>query len=108
VNSGFVWKKSFYENISQWRNALPVLDALQKAGIKITLIKGAALSIPLYGDWGSRPMSDIDILISKSSVKMASQIFIIRKVHGYSVAKSYALYIRDLGHYPTELPRNLT
>lgn len=82
-----VWKKSFYENISQWRNALPVLDALQKAGIKITLIKGAALSIPLYGDWGSRPMSDIDILISKSSVKMASQIF---KDHGWDSMYTYS------------------
>jgi len=38
--------------------------------------------------------------------EMASQIFSIRKIHGYSVAKSYAYYIRDLGHYPTELPRN--
>lgn len=40
--------------------------------------------------------------------EMAAQIFTIRKIHGYSVAKSYAYYIRDLGHYPTELPRNLT
>jgi hypothetical protein len=53
-------------------------------------------------EWKDRPAS-----ISYRG-EMASQIFIIRKVHGYSVAKSYALYIRDLGHYPTELPRNLT
>jgi hypothetical protein len=69
-----LWKKSFYENITHWRLTLPALNALQEAHIKVTLIKGCALSALLYKDWGSRPMADIDILISVHDVHQACTI----------------------------------
>lgn len=76
-----LWKKSFYENITHWRVALPTLNALQEAHIKVTLIKGCALSALLYKDWGSRPMADIDILISVHDVHQACSIL---NQHGWA------------------------
>ena len=69
-----VWRKSQFENIARFQRILPTLDALEEAGIRVMLLKGAPLAEQLYGDWGSRPMSDIDILVKQQDAERAHAV----------------------------------
>jgi hypothetical protein len=44
--------------------ALQVLRGLVKAGLEVTLLKGADLRLRVYPDPATRPMADLDILVS--------------------------------------------
>jgi hypothetical protein len=52
------------------------LGLLNKAGIKVVLLKGYALEMTVYGDAGLRQMTDVDILIDRSDYIKARSIFI--------------------------------
>ena len=47
------------------RNA-PVLKSLTEAGIPLMLTKGAALTVSVYRDYGTRPMDDLDLMVPRS------------------------------------------
>ena len=47
------------------------LSALQRAGVRVMLLKGAALAYSVYGDVRKRPMSDIDLLVDQGSAENA-------------------------------------
>ncbi len=61
-----IWKKSYFENALQMKNILQVVQLLEKNNIEVVLLKGMANALSLYDDLGSRPMSDIDILINQA------------------------------------------
>lgn len=50
-----------------------ILDVYNSAGIRALVLKGAALSLCAYSSTGLRPMRDIDILVSPSSVVCAQE-----------------------------------
>lgn len=52
------------------------LIALERAGIVVTLLKGAALAKTVYGSFVSRPMNDIDLLISSDEIERAREIML--------------------------------
>lgn len=46
----------------------PLVAALRGAGIDVMLLKGAPLVLAYYGNYGLRPMADIDLLIRRSDL----------------------------------------
>jgi hypothetical protein len=51
-----------------------ILEAFHEAGIRVILLKGAALAPTLYGDIGLRPMSDMDLLVRTVDLPRAEEI----------------------------------
>lgn len=68
---------SFVQSRQQNRIRLSVLNAIldifNSAGIRVLVLKGAALSLQAYSSIGLRPMRDIDILVSPSSAVGAQE-----------------------------------
>jgi hypothetical protein len=52
------------------------LVALSSAGIRVVLLKGAAVAPTLYGSFVARPMNDIDILVEPSCADDARQVML--------------------------------
>ncbi len=57
------YRRTWYENRSLFHAMSGLLRSLHEAGIQTALLKGAALVLQYYGDYGLRPMYDFDILI---------------------------------------------
>lgn len=51
-----------------------VLKAFRENGIKVIVLKGAALAQTVYGNIALRPMSDIDLLVKKEDLPHAEKI----------------------------------
>lgn len=66
-----IWKKTYVENALKIKHLIDVTQRLNSAGIHPVLLKGIANAAPLYGDLGSRPMSDVDILIHAPDIEKA-------------------------------------
>jgi len=58
-----VYRFSWCANQRLFRDAAVLLEGLQEAGIRTLVLKGAALSTLHYRDRGTRPMSDVDVLV---------------------------------------------
>jgi hypothetical protein len=56
-------RRAWCENHLVFRRMAPVLAELHHAGISTLLLKGAALTLLHYQDFGVRPMQDLDILV---------------------------------------------
>jgi hypothetical protein len=52
------------------------LRALQAAGVRVMLLKGAALAQTAYGGIRKRPMSDIDMLVDSSNARIARRVML--------------------------------
>ena len=50
-----------------------ILEALEKAGIPVIVLKGAALATTVYPEIGLRPMGDLDLLVPKDKINKANQ-----------------------------------
>jgi hypothetical protein len=61
-----------------WRDAAEVVEALESAGIRTVLLKGAALFDSYGGDWGARPMYDVDVLVPVADAERAIDIVAAR------------------------------
>lgn len=59
-----------------------ILDAFQKAGIPLIVLKGMAMAHLVYPSPSLRPMSDIDLLVSKADAQAGQEIV---KALGYRV-----------------------
>lgn len=68
-----IWKKAYVENALKAKHVLATIGGLEEAGVEVVLLKGLANATALYGDLGSRPMSDVDILIDVPMVERAHQ-----------------------------------
>jgi hypothetical protein len=51
--------------------AAPVLDALAAAGVRVMLLKGAALALTVYETPGLRPIGDVDLLVDPDQASAA-------------------------------------
>ena len=63
-----IYKRTWFKNTLLFNQILPILHSLQAAGIDLLLLKGSALTIEYYKDYGLRPMADFDILIRLADV----------------------------------------
>jgi len=65
-------KKDYYltakKNILTLNALGNILDVLNKAGLKVIVLKGAALAETVYGNLALRPMSDVDLLVKKEDL----------------------------------------
>ena len=74
---------------------LKVLGVLGQEGIRCLVLKGGALAYTIYPDPSSRPMRDIDLLLSRHEVDRAHHLL---KAHGFRQEK--AVIPKDHFHLP--------
>lgn len=65
------YRATWARNRVRVRELARVLRHLKTAGIEALVLKGGALSVVAYGDWGARPMTDFDILVPEARVQDA-------------------------------------
>jgi hypothetical protein len=69
------YRQAWVENQLKWNQTIPILKQLQKGGIdQIVLLKGIALVLQTYCNFGVRAFGDIDILIDRAHVSNADSI----------------------------------
>jgi hypothetical protein len=56
------------------RRLLDALEVLSAAGIRVMLLKGAALAHTTYDSFGDRPMSDLDLLVDREHARDAQRL----------------------------------
>ena len=70
-----VYRQTWVLNHLHWEKTLPVLSQLLKVGIdKIVLLKGMAMILHYYKDFGVRVIGDVDILIQKAQLPIAGPL----------------------------------
>ena len=70
-----VKRHTWYNNRMLFHQAREVVRHLTNAGINVMAIKGAALTISYYRDYGARPMEDLDLMVPVTSAVDALAIF---------------------------------
>ncbi len=70
-----VRRHTLVANERLFRGVAPVIAALEDAGVRTVLLKGASLALRHYPDPGLRPMTDIDLLVAPGDLALAVQIF---------------------------------
>lgn len=71
------YRHTWLSNHNLWIKTLPILQNLLSAGIKkIVLLKGMAMILYHYRDFGVRVIGDIDILIDRSHLSLAYSLLI--------------------------------
>ncbi|HYB44085.1 MAG TPA: nucleotidyltransferase family protein, partial [Candidatus Methylomirabilis sp.] len=53
---------------------LPLLRALEQAGIDVIVLKGLAMIAGFYRDPGLRPMADVDVLVAPAEAERAGRV----------------------------------
>jgi hypothetical protein len=66
--AGGLYRRNWYANQMGLQRAAGVLSALSEAGIEVMLLKGAALTVLHYRDFGARAMGDVDLLLRLRSL----------------------------------------
>jgi len=86
--------------------AAEIVQALEREGIRVLLLKGLALEHTVYGSRGLRQMSDADLLVSPANALRARDI-LVRAGFTSMPLKSplYRHIILDLGNHLPELRR---
>ncbi|MCK4817484.1 nucleotidyltransferase family protein, partial [bacterium] len=74
-----VYRFTLYKNHMLLHNMANVLAGFYDTGIQAMVLKGVALTLLHYKDYGLRPMSDFDVLIHEKDVTTA--INILRNLH---------------------------
>jgi hypothetical protein len=69
-----VYRKAWVQNQLLVRRAAEVVEHLAAAEIPVVILKGASLIRYFDGDWGARPMYDVDILVPTPRVVEALEI----------------------------------
>jgi Uncharacterised nucleotidyltransferase len=70
-----IYRRTWVENQLAWKKLLPILSRLRDAGVdKILVMKGMAMIVQYYRDFGIRVMGDIDIMISKEHLPLVASL----------------------------------
>lgn len=70
-----IYRYTWLKNQSLWQKTLPTLQKLFDAGIeKIAILKGMAMILSHYKDFGARTLGDIDFLIDPVHVPLAHKL----------------------------------
>ncbi len=75
------------------------VEVLSRAGIEVTLLKGAALAVGTYPRFSDRPMADIDLLVDQSR---AGEAYNLMQAAGWSIDST--LYSPEPWHDHHHLP----
>ena len=70
-----VRRHTLVANERLFRGVAPVIAALEDAGVRTVLLKGASLALRHYPDPGLRPMTDIDLMVAPGDLALAVHIF---------------------------------
>ncbi len=68
------YRKNWFRNHQLFDSATPAMESLHRSGIPIMLLKGAALTLRIYRDFGLRTMDDIDLLVPTPCIRNALAI----------------------------------
>lgn len=71
-----IYRRSWYENQMLFDTCASVLALFAKAGIPALVLKGVPLALVYYADIGTRPMSDVDILVPEHDAVTAVQLLL--------------------------------
>ena len=71
-----IYRYYWAQNQLLFHHAAVILDAFQQNKIETMLLKGGALVLLHYDDYGLRPMGDIDILIPPDKAKLAINLLL--------------------------------
>ena len=69
-----VYSKTFIANTKNFRELAKIIEAFNKAGIRVMILKGSHLAQFVYQYIGMRPMADIDILIKKEHLHRVEEL----------------------------------
>lgn len=69
-----VYRQTWYKNQLLFYTISSLLRSFHEAGIKTFLLKGAALTVLYYRDYGLRPMNDFDVLVLQEQVPPALEL----------------------------------
>ncbi len=75
-----IHRRTWYQNQLLFRRTAGAIRALKEARIDTLIHKGAALAVQWYGDAGSRPMADADVLVPTAC---AAQAFAVMERLGW-------------------------
>jgi len=75
-----VYRRTWYENQMLFHTIASLLSSFHKAGIETIVLKGAALTLMSYKDFGLRPMNDFDVLVHTEQAMPAIRLL---KEHGW-------------------------
>ena len=65
--------KTAAQNALRYSELGKALDVLRVSGVRVALLKGAAMAEPIYGNVGLRPMGDVDLLIPKAQITLSRE-----------------------------------
>lgn len=88
-----VYRKTWYRNNIYYSQLNSLASAFQMNGIPTMLLKGMALTISYYKDFGIRPMEDFDILIPQEKIHTAIEIM---QQNGWRIKAFYKCPINDI------------
>lgn len=74
-----VYRSTWYKNQLLFHNMATLLRSFHIAGIQTMILKGAALTLLYYKDYGVRPMQDFDVLVPTKQITVA--INLLEKLH---------------------------
>ena len=101
---------SVTRNAFHLTGAEEVISLLNRAGIKVVLLKGLALELTLYGNSGLRQMTDIDLLISRRDFLKARDILLHNGYDSLPVKSGFHKPIMEWTgkHLPTLMKNGLS
>ncbi len=73
-----IYRLTWYENQMLFHNMSTLLRSFHNAGIQTMILKGAALTLLHYRDYGLRPLGDFDVLVRTEQASAA--INLLRKL----------------------------
>lgn len=71
-----IYRQTWYKNQMRFHHIRKVVTALEAAGIQTLLLKGPALVLAYYPNYGCRPMRDFDLLVPFSETMRAFQMLL--------------------------------
>ncbi|MCZ6776645.1 MAG: nucleotidyltransferase family protein [Ignavibacteria bacterium] len=66
-----IYRQTWFKNQLLFNNMAALLSAFRKVGIKTLILKGAALLLLYYKEYGLRPMEDVDVLVTTEDTPAA-------------------------------------
>ncbi len=69
-----VYRLTWYKNQMLFHTITSLLHSFHRAGIDTMVLKGAALTLLCYRDYGLRPMNDFDVLVHTKDVHSAIRL----------------------------------
>ncbi|MFC1488446.1 nucleotidyltransferase family protein [Thermodesulfobacteriota bacterium] len=71
-----VYRYTWYKNQTSFHKMAAILNAFHNAGIRTMVLKGAALTVLHYRDYGLRPMADFDLLVPTEQALAAIDLLV--------------------------------